>query len=312
MAAGACTSGERYAHGLLNLGLGWVRRAPTGTGGVDRFDHLPATHRRRPGGGRKRLAIWAYVDDNAEVTSADRPGESVPNRWTASTVYADMWVDPDDDPRDSGDELADERSTLNEYLRAYRLTLQMKCSDLDASQLASRSVPPSTMSLLGLIRHMAEVERHWFRRVMAGQDAPKMYCNDDDGDGDWNGAVADPGCCRRGVERVAGRDRRRRADRRRVKRSWHPRSKQGRQHSSVARSARSHDRGIRPALRTCRPSPRADRRPRRSITSLLRLHRRHQAQQTCGRHGRHPRRWRLFGGGLKRRNLQLRRRPVPG
>ena len=75
-----------------------------------------------------------------------------------------MWVDPDDDPRDSKTELVDERSTLIEYLRAYRLTLEMKCAGLDAAQLASRSVPPSTMSLLGLIRHMAEVERHWFRR----------------------------------------------------------------------------------------------------------------------------------------------------
>lgn len=105
-------------------------------------------------------------------------------------MLTDMWVDPGSDPRDSGTELVDERSTLIEYLRAYRLTLQMKCADLDAHQLACRSVPPSTMSLLGLIRHMAEVERHWFRRVMAGQDAPKLYSSDDR-DADWDGAVAD-------------------------------------------------------------------------------------------------------------------------
>ncbi len=48
-----------------------------------------------------------------------------------------------------------------------RLALEMKCDGLDAEQLARRSVPPSTMSLLGLVRHMADVERHWFRRVMA-------------------------------------------------------------------------------------------------------------------------------------------------
>jgi uncharacterized damage-inducible protein DinB len=111
-------------------------------------------------------------------------------RWTASTVYADMWVDPDDDPRDSKTELVDERSTSIEYLRAYRLTLEMKCAGLGAAQMALRSVPPSPMSLLGLVRHMAEVERHWFRRVMAGEDAPKLYCSDDDRDGDWNGALA--------------------------------------------------------------------------------------------------------------------------
>jgi hypothetical protein len=53
------------------------------------------------------------------------------------------WVDPDKDPRDSGKELTDERSTLLEYLRAYRLTLEMKCADLDPEQMARRSVPPS-------------------------------------------------------------------------------------------------------------------------------------------------------------------------
>ncbi|MBO0731410.1 MAG: DUF664 domain-containing protein, partial [Acidimicrobiaceae bacterium] len=103
-----------------------------------------------------------------------------------------MWVDPDDDPRETGAELQDERATLIEYLRAYRLTLEMKCADLDAAQLAFRSVPPSTMSLLGLIRHMAKVERYWFRRVMAGEEVARLYVSDEDRDADWNGAEADP------------------------------------------------------------------------------------------------------------------------
>jgi uncharacterized damage-inducible protein DinB len=103
-----------------------------------------------------------------------------------------MWVDPDDDPRETGVETVGERSTLLDYLRRYRLTLELKCADLDAGQMARRSVPPSTMSLLGLVRHLAEVERHWFRRAMAGQDAPQLYCTALDRDGDWNGAVADP------------------------------------------------------------------------------------------------------------------------
>jgi uncharacterized damage-inducible protein DinB len=120
-----------------------------------------------------------------------------PTRWTASRVYADMWVDPADDPRDRGDDLGDERSVLLEYLRAYRLTLEMKCADLDADQLASRSVPPSTMSLLGLVRHMADVERYWFRHVMAAEDAPRLYPKPEGADeatlgGAWSGAVADP------------------------------------------------------------------------------------------------------------------------
>jgi hypothetical protein len=101
--------------------------------------------------------------------------DGAPKRWTVSPVSEDMWLDPQDDPRDTGVETVDERSNLLDYLRAYRLTMEMKCAGLDAAQMASRSVPPSTMSLLGLVRHMAEVERAWFRRVMAGEDAPKRY-----------------------------------------------------------------------------------------------------------------------------------------
>jgi hypothetical protein len=132
--------------------------------------------------------------NDATMSSADRAAasDSLPNRWTASTVYADMWVDPDDDPRETDLEPRDERATLIEYLRVYRLTLEMKCADLDADQLACRSVPPSTMSLLGLLRHMAEVERYWFRRVMAGEDASRLYATEADRDADWSGAVPDP------------------------------------------------------------------------------------------------------------------------
>jgi hypothetical protein len=77
-------------------------------------------------------------------------------------------------------------------LRAYRLALELKCAGLDAEQLARRSVPPSTMSLLGLIRHLADVERNWFRRVMAQADTPPLYWSGDVEDADWAGAVADP------------------------------------------------------------------------------------------------------------------------
>lgn len=101
-----------------------------------------------------------------------------------------MWVDPDDDPRETGVEIVDERGALLDALRHYRLTLEMKCAGLDAEQMARRSAPPSTMSLLGLVRHLTEEERH-FRRVMAGDDAPKPYRTEQDRDGDFNGAVAD-------------------------------------------------------------------------------------------------------------------------
>ena len=120
------------------------------------------------------------------------PKERESARWTASTLHPDMWVDPAEDPRETHDDLTDERSTVREYLRAYRLTLEMKCAGLDAQDLARRSVPPSTMSLLGLLRHLADVERYWFRYVMAGLDLSRLYGSDGDREADWNGAVADP------------------------------------------------------------------------------------------------------------------------
>jgi uncharacterized damage-inducible protein DinB len=106
---------------------------------------------------------------------------------------ADLFVDPDADPREGGVSLGDERATLLDFLRYQRLTLQLKCEGLDADQLARRAVEPSTMSLLGLVRHMAEVERSWFRRRFAGHDVPKRYQSEDEPDGDFDGAVADQG-----------------------------------------------------------------------------------------------------------------------
>ena len=98
----------------------------------------------------------------------------------------------DDDPREHLARLGDERVTLVESLRKQRLTLEIKCAGLDAEAMARRSVEPSTMSLLGLVRHLAEGERATFRVMMAGQDVPRLYCSDTDRDGDFDGAVPDP------------------------------------------------------------------------------------------------------------------------
>jgi hypothetical protein len=98
----------------------------------------------------------------------------------------------DDDPREHGPRLGDERTTLVEALRCQRLTLEMKCSGLDAEAMARRSVEPSTMSLLGLVRHMAEMERATFRVLMAAQDVPRLFCSDTDRDADFDGAAPDP------------------------------------------------------------------------------------------------------------------------
>lgn len=113
-----------------------------------------------------------------------------------TTRRADMFTEDgrpsDDDPREHRVRLGDERTTLSETLRCQRLTLEMKCAGLDAEAMARRAIEPSTMSLLGLVRHLAEVERATFRRLMAGEHAPRLFCSDTDRDGDFDGAVADP------------------------------------------------------------------------------------------------------------------------
>ena len=86
-----------------------------------------------------------------------------------------------------------ELATIREYLDHYRDTLGRKCADLTPEQLATRSVPPSTLSLLGLVRHLARVEHTWFHRRLRGhRDAPRLYRTEEDPDLDFNGAVGDP------------------------------------------------------------------------------------------------------------------------
>src|SRR5215216_483501 len=126
--------------------------------------------------------------DRPLSTSMTRVSEQ-PSRWSKATVYPDMWVNPDDDPRNSGGVSPDgELATLQDYLSDYRLTLRMKCEGLNAEQLARRSVPPSTMSLLGLLRHLAEVERDWRNWITSGDPAPKLYGT---GDADFEAAAAE-------------------------------------------------------------------------------------------------------------------------
>jgi Protein of unknown function (DUF664) len=117
-----------------------------------------------------------------------KPVKRAPERWTQATVYPDMWVDPADDPRNSDEVSPDgELATLQDYVRDYRLTLQMKCEGLGPEQLARRSVPPSTMSLLGLVRHLAEAERSWRNWLLPGGPTAKLY---GPGDAAFDGAVA--------------------------------------------------------------------------------------------------------------------------
>ena len=88
-----------------------------------------------------------------------------------------------------------EWDTLVSYLRHYRLTIELKCEGLSPEQLATRSVPPSTMSLLGMVRHLARVEHNWFTRVLGDQGhLDRIYWSADDDDLDFNGAVGTPQC----------------------------------------------------------------------------------------------------------------------
>jgi uncharacterized damage-inducible protein DinB len=95
--------------------------------------------------------------------------------WTAPTVDRDY-------PIFTGEELP----SLLSWLEFQRNTLLTKCTGLAAEQLKVRSVEPSSMSLLGLVRHMTDVERSWFRRRLDGQDVPPMHWSEDNPDGDFD------------------------------------------------------------------------------------------------------------------------------
>jgi uncharacterized damage-inducible protein DinB len=82
--------------------------------------------------------------------------------------------------------VAQEREMLDAWLDFHRATLAVKCEGLADDHLRERAVPPSSLSLLGLVRHMGEVERSWFRRVLGGEQAPPRYYGDENPDGDFD------------------------------------------------------------------------------------------------------------------------------
>jgi len=79
-----------------------------------------------------------------------------------------------------------EREMLDTMLGYQRDTLLMKCAGLDATGLRTRGAPPSTLSLLGLVRHSALCERWWFRIQLDGQDLPWLYVTEDNMDGEFD------------------------------------------------------------------------------------------------------------------------------
>jgi uncharacterized damage-inducible protein DinB len=84
-------------------------------------------------------------------------------------------------------QVADERTLLEGFLDFHRDTLALKCEALTDAQLREASVPPSELTLLGLVRHLAEVERGWFRHVLGGEDPEPLYYSEEDPDGEFHG-----------------------------------------------------------------------------------------------------------------------------
>jgi uncharacterized damage-inducible protein DinB len=117
--------------------------------------------------------------------------------WTAPEV-----------PREEPPLVSAEREALAAWLDFHRATLLAKCAGLSAGQLKQRAVPPSTLSLIGLVRHMTEVERWWFSIHAADQDLPLQYWTDQDPDGDFDGiAAADPAADLAAYQREIGASR---------------------------------------------------------------------------------------------------------
>ena len=106
----------------------------------------------------------------------------------------EFWTERPDPPTTAG-----ERETLAAFLDWYRSTLSRKCAGLTAAQLAERAVEPSSLSLLGLVRHMAEVERIWFR-TFNGEDTHARYFSKENQDGDFDDVAADDALVRDALE----------------------------------------------------------------------------------------------------------------
>jgi hypothetical protein len=102
--------------------------------------------------------------------------------------YSQPWAD---DPRPPLPQTGGERELLTAYLDWHRATLEVKCAGVDPARLRERTMPPSTLSLHGLVRHLAGVERWWFQINFAGADVPMIFYSDDDPDQDFEFADAD-------------------------------------------------------------------------------------------------------------------------
>jgi hypothetical protein len=106
----------------------------------------------------------------------------------APNHYTPRWSG---DTRSAPPAVGDERETLSAVLDWHRATFELKCSGLPPERLSERAVPPSALSLHGLVRHLAGVERWWFRIQFAGEDVPLLHYSDEDPDQDFDSLDGD-------------------------------------------------------------------------------------------------------------------------
>ena len=111
-----------------------------------------------------------------------------------------MFASAEQDPRTDPPACGNERETLLGFLAYQRQTLEAKCAGLDHAALAARSVPPSTLSLLGLVRHLTDVERFWVRTNLLSQPDAPLYWREDGRDTDFEHPEATEALVRRSWE----------------------------------------------------------------------------------------------------------------
>ena len=127
---------------------------------------------------------WTVGLGIARVLSVnDHPAAVRPESGLTDDDFSPIWAD-DDRPRLP--RVAAEREALTAYLEYYRATVELKCRGLTREQARTRSMPPSTLSLHGLVRHLAGVERWWFQQNFERRDVPFLFIAADNPDLDFD------------------------------------------------------------------------------------------------------------------------------
>lgn len=108
---------------------------------------------------------------------------------TSISNFSPMW---EQDTRAPLPKTGREREILTAFLDWHRTTFELKCAGVPAERLSAKEIPPSGLSLHGIVRHLAGVERWWFQRQFAGEEVPDLYYSDDDPNQDFEHLDGDP------------------------------------------------------------------------------------------------------------------------